>query len=278
MKLFLFALVFPMLASAQTLLDAPDRSELFESSSEQNAEYRFALGSMKKIDGLWDVEKSQTLIGDVQRFSYRLAAPHRSREAYEDLTAQLLAKDARQLFQCEGRACGSSAQWANTIFGVRELYGIDRTQFYSAWSMNSGDKQYLVSVYAVQRGNKSISAHVDLVVPQKPLQDRAAVQRLATVFAGDEDSYKAALKHLRSEHDGVSRWVLVGHRYGDQGLEQNIEASRQQAQDLRDRLLAAIPKLTEDTFRVYGMGPLAVGTGQRDRVEILRAPAASAGE
>ena len=40
-------------------------------------------------------------------------------------------------FACEARACGSSVQWANRIFGERLLYGTEVSQRYRAFRLRT---------------------------------------------------------------------------------------------------------------------------------------------
>lgn len=76
----------------------------------------------------------------------------------EHYREQLRARDARILFDCEGRACGRSATWANRVFGESRLYGRDGEQAYlvGAWR-DDQNRLRLLSVYIVRRGNRTIS-------------------------------------------------------------------------------------------------------------------------
>lgn len=65
------------------------------------------------------------------------------------------------LFQCGGRDCGRSNDWANQIFQEATLYGPDPGQRYIALEWQGA----LVSVYVIERGNKRVYAHLSFVEP-----------------------------------------------------------------------------------------------------------------
>lgn len=69
--------------------------------------------------------------------------------------------DVEPLFQCDGRDCGRSNEWANQLFGSPLLYGPDARQSYAAW-LTEGKQ---ISVYAIERGNRRVYATVRVLVP-----------------------------------------------------------------------------------------------------------------
>lgn len=84
----------------------------------------------------------------------------------EHYREQLVTRDARMLFDCEGRACGRSATWANRVFEQSRLYGRDGEQGYlvGAWR-DDQNRLRLLAVYVVRRGNRVISVleqHLEL--------------------------------------------------------------------------------------------------------------------
>lgn len=74
--------------------------------------------------------------------------------------AALEARQAKKLFRCAGRACGSSNVWANQVFGEPRLYGRDEEQSYQVAAWRDGNNRVqIVSLYIVQRGNRKIYVH-----------------------------------------------------------------------------------------------------------------------
>ena len=56
------------------------------------------------------------------------APPSMSHEAVRDALVKNRADRLQQQFSCDGRACGSSGDWANGVFGYRILYGPEQYQ------------------------------------------------------------------------------------------------------------------------------------------------------
>ncbi|MBX3706842.1 MAG: DUF4892 domain-containing protein [Pseudomonadales bacterium] len=65
------------------------------------------------------------------------------------------------LFRCGGRDCGRSNEWANQVFGKAILYGPDGNQHYIAWEWQGR----LISVYVIERGNRRVYAHLQVLEP-----------------------------------------------------------------------------------------------------------------
>jgi hypothetical protein len=84
------------------------------------------------------------------------------------------------LFSCRGRDCGRSNYWANNIFKQAILYGPDTNQFYFAGEHADA----LIALYIIERGNKRIYAHLEVLKPE----NRVALRHNAEIFerlAGD---------------------------------------------------------------------------------------------
>jgi hypothetical protein len=69
------------------------------------------------------------------------------------------------LFSCRGRDCGRSNYWANNIFKQAILYGPDRGQFYFAGEY----EETLIALYIIERGNKRIYAHLEVLRPESQI-------------------------------------------------------------------------------------------------------------
>jgi hypothetical protein len=66
------------------------------------------------------------------------------------------------LFQCGGRDCGRSNDWANQVFEQAILYGPDSNQYYAAFER----QDLLVALYGIERGNKRVYAHLRFLEPR----------------------------------------------------------------------------------------------------------------
>jgi len=68
---------------------------------------------------------------------------------------------AELLYWCEGRECGSSALWANTVFAQAQLYGPDDQQSYLLYRLPAPEANSLLALYAITRGNRRSYLHIE---------------------------------------------------------------------------------------------------------------------
>ena len=59
----------------------PNAREVFHATSQENS-FLLALGSYKKIDSSWIVDRSQHLSGGLERFTYELPADHNAENGF----------------------------------------------------------------------------------------------------------------------------------------------------------------------------------------------------
>jgi Domain of unknown function (DUF4892) len=145
----------------------PSAREVFH-SSEQQDQYWLALGVHRKIEGIWQADKAQRLSGLLERTTLELPANHSAEKGFEFFKQQLEALNARELFHCKARDCGTSNSWANNHFKVIQLYGLDQYQFYSAYEIASANaKPVYVALYVVMRGNKRTYVQLEVLRANK---------------------------------------------------------------------------------------------------------------
>ncbi len=130
------------------------------------ADYLLGLGPMRKIRGQWAPRDSLRLRGRLQRATWLIQSGYAAAEGMawmEERIRQQMDYDVKELFRCERLNCGSSAEWANTIFAERELYGPDRNQVYAAFELSNDDQVHHIVFYAIQRSNRRQYLHVDVL-------------------------------------------------------------------------------------------------------------------
>jgi len=76
---------------------------------------------------------------------------------------------AELLYWCIGRECGSSALWANTVFGNAQLYGPDDQQSYLLYRLPEPQANSLLALYAITRGNRRSYLHIEQLDASEPL-------------------------------------------------------------------------------------------------------------
>lgn len=128
------------------------------------SDYLLALGSYKKVDGNWMVDRSQRLSGTLERITFELPADHNAEDGFSFYKEQLDKYNLRELFHCKARDCGTSNSWANNHFKIIQLYGLDQYQFCAAYEItNANEKPFYVVLYAVMRGNKRAYVQLEIL-------------------------------------------------------------------------------------------------------------------
>jgi len=90
-------------------------------------------------------------------------------EAVANARETLHQAGAALLYWCEGRECGSSALWANTVFSNAQLYGPDDQQSYLLYRLSEAQAGSLLALYAITRGNRRSYLHLEQLDASKPL-------------------------------------------------------------------------------------------------------------
>lgn len=280
----------------------PNAREVNRTTTTTN-DYLLALGSYKKVDSNWIVDRSQRLSGVLERVTLELPADHNAENGFNFYKEQLEKYNLRELFHCKARDCGTSNSWANNHFKIIQLYGLDQYQHYAAYEITSANENpFYVVLYAVVRGNKRAYVQMEILqvdkvddigVASSPetllklfnlngyfvLPDFALQNNVAQLNAGDAAN-KIELARVKSAHvqalanllnlQPALRIALVGHDYSSISLEQQQLASKKYAEQIKAALVAqgADPK----RIQTFGVGSLApAGRGDRNiRVEVVK--------
>ena len=253
-------------------------------ASEIDAEvlnHRLALGSIRKKQSILRPEIEIKVSGRISHLTFEIDRQYDPLEVYQYFHEQLKKPPFEILYQCQASECGSNNHWANRIFKQRLLNGLERTQHYSVARLvddEAGPVRYLV-FYLVQRGNKRIYVHFDLLESvnqeEDPLLDsqyyyeqlkalkRVRIRDLLITanFEIDENKSKAAIQsvlHLFQNHSELDL-VIVGHVSTSGTIDQNLENSKHLAEYLKtilqqDELKTDLP--------AYGVGSLAPSIGE----------------
>jgi len=235
-------------------------SYIVEYQQRPDPEYWLALGPMRKVNGVIRPETSEAVAGELIRITYRVPDGHDSGDAFAHLADQLRAQGYVELYQCAGRRCGSSNQWANAQFGIAQLYGVDRDQYYGAF--RSVDAGRSVALYSVRRGNKRVYLHLDLIGRSAAAGAPAGAERLILqpgqrhfVVLGDPlDSLASALMALQRQ-DPALQVRLVGHSRRGSDAAARQAGSLVDAERVRDQLI--VLGVPERLLHPYGVGDLA---------------------
>jgi hypothetical protein len=300
-----FAALLPVNAMAAVELKLqpyPNARELNHTITNTH-DYLLALGSYKKVDSNWIVDRSQRLSGALERLTLELPADHNAENGFNFYKEQLEKYNLRELFHCKARDCGTSNSWANNHFKIIQLYGLDQYQHYAAFEITSANENpFYVALYAVVRGNKRAYVQIEIlqvdkvddigvasspetllkllnlngyfVFPDFALQDKVVQSNAGelpakTELARVKSAHVQALANLLNLQPALTI-ALVGHDYSSISFEQQQLASKKYAEQVKAALVAQ----GGDAKRIqtFGVGSLApAGRGDRDiRVEVVK--------
>lgn len=232
--------------------------------------YEWPLGPATKNGAFVRAKESLRLGGRITKVTYRIPDGVSGREAFAHFQDVIPVEQESRTFVCEARDCGRSQYWAIGIFGEPTLYGPDENQFYLAGAYRHQGDAYLVSVYVIQRGNRRVYAHLELLqVDEVPELETAAglEQELNSngyvVVQGqgvriDTDGgvklEPALVEALRKELESFAnrRVFVVCHLYGPGDPQALIDASTRCASNF----VAALGQFRGPEFEPFGAGPL----------------------
>jgi len=201
--------------------------------TENAVRYLLPLGRVKEDPKVGRIQPSKykRVDGNLLALTWQLDSSLTLQDARKQIEAFLDNQKVERLFQCEGRDCGESFSWADSIFNQSLLFGSDRTQ--RLWVIKDRDAVRYHVLYLVERPNRRIYLHEDTIIV--PAQMQSAEQALSVlnsrgriivagvpVKAGKGD-FSGVLERLSAWQPEISiPLLLVLHRHGpavkDQGL------------------------------------------------------------
>lgn len=251
-------------ADVPAWLKLPPQADQVQSSQKTVPDYRLALSSVIRINGLLRLEKDAELKGQLSRMTWQLPSDFATGELMRRVHDQLSRAQAVFLFQCQGRACGASNIWANDLFSTSRLYGIDETQSYVAARI---DGTYY-AIYLVRRGNQRIYLHIDQIdVTDKSMmgwQSLLEQQGWAEVPSWPDEAERSAEELLALMKDQSDlRIRLVLYQAGedtDMTLDQSAALAKKLKQTLVDE---GIESRRIATYGVGALVPQVLGARQQ---------------
>ncbi len=138
---------------------------------------KFIVSAVEKIRRELSVDQKLRIDAKALRVTYQMP-PGSPRAEVIDHYRRLLGADA--VFTCTGRDCGRSNAWASEVYDQPVLFGPDGNQFYMAADRDG----QLVSAYVIERGNRRIYAHIEVLQPEAAVSAAVNAQ-LTENLAGD---------------------------------------------------------------------------------------------
>ena len=245
--------------------------------------YDFIYASVDKIKRDVSFESSVRFTGSGQKITYEMPRGVSREDAMRWHTSQLDRLGGTMLFSCDGPDCGRATIWASQIFRIRSLSAPDRQQSYTAYVLGDESDQTLVALYVVERGNKRVNAHIEVVKPNAPVTfdentgfadtlNATGIAVIRNVTPGRDGSINADAKLVISDiakqlSNLISRDVyVVCHMHASGSADPLIEASGRCAEEVAG-LIAEDSSLEP---KAMGVGPLIPVDGRKlSRVEVV---------
>lgn len=201
---------------------------------ERSGERLYPLGSLRRLSGKLHYDRDVTVNGELTALTYALPQHHSAFDVFGQAHAQLREQGAHMLYWCEGRECGSSNLWANSVFGNARLYGSDDQQAYAVLRMAEPSADRLIALYAITRGNRKAYLHVEQLDAAAELGE--LLPSAATLLRQLRSAGSLELGQLQGAP--VEQWVQLLARALNQNSTLRVVISGANAQQWREGLIA----------------------------------------
>lgn len=275
--------------ATESLVQPFPNSSVVSSSLDEDVVHEVALGILQRDSGVASPENAQLVTGNLAKTLYEIPKEFSGKAVFDFFTAQFADRNYQPLFDCSGRACGSSNDWANDIFGNRLLYGPVQNQYYGAFQQSADNSlSPFITLYVITRGNRRLYAYVEVVEPHSSTSDAGAQvvpsfsaelasSGFATLpeiqFVNDEITDDSQLELLRNAlgADQDLQIYVVAHLAGSETLGRLQERSLRRAQSVVESLIAS--GIGASRLSAHGLGPLAPNCSTAScltRIDIVR--------
>ncbi|MFI8608855.1 DUF4892 domain-containing protein [Pseudomonas sp. NPDC077649] len=240
-----FALVVALLGSGGVLVaDLPGSRDLdslprFPASTivaykeSPSLERIYPQGSIRRISGRLRYEREILAQGRHAAVTYELPRTHSADQVFTSARESLLEQGAELLYWCQGRECGASSLWANSVFGNATLYGSDDQQAYALLRLAEPNHDSLLALYSITRGNRRAYLHAEQLDAEAPLGELLPTP--ATLL---RQLRSDGLLQLPDAARADSAWAEVLARSLNLDSTLRVSLSGSQAQAWREALIA----------------------------------------
>lgn len=158
-------------AGSQDLPQLPrfGKAQIVDFRQSNDQERLFPAAPLRRINGQLRMDAQVVSLGQLTALTYQLPPEHTANEAFTAAREHLQAQGAQLLFWCQGRDCGASSLWANSVFANAQLNGGDEQQAYALLRLAAPAQDSLLALYGVTRGNRRAYLHAELLNASAPL-------------------------------------------------------------------------------------------------------------
>ncbi|MFT6154827.1 MAG: hypothetical protein ACJA1X_002188, partial [Bermanella sp.] len=273
-------LLFTVSISTLALDSLPNSYEKLSSTREVN-DHWVILGAIERITGAVQPEADVRLSGKLTNWLWKIPGGHDVQNSFGFVKDQM-SDSVVTLFECEGRNCGLSNDFANQVFSESILNGRNSEQKY--WVGFDPNKNTLWLAYGSERSNQRVYLYAEklvLTVQQasqlsdlvnsgemkafldkgyqiiKPLGELPA--RLSSL---EIDKLKRVLKDYPTQ-----KFALVVHRYSDIENQRLVNQTQKEAQSILEQI-AEQGGFMQHLY-AHGAGAMFPRDGQGGRIELV---------
>ena len=183
------------------------RAEIIEFSQNSGQERVLPTGPLSRISGKLRIEPQVRAEGQLTALTYALPAGHTALDVFNAARNQVQASGAELLYWCQGRDCGSSSLWANSVFANAQLYGSEDQQAYALLRLAAPQQDSLLVLYAITRGNRRAYLHVEQLNASAPLG--TLLPSPNTLLEQLKSNQRLSLPNLPATPDNAALSVLL---------------------------------------------------------------------
>lgn len=245
--------------------------------------YEYVFGPVTKSGAFVRGKESLRLRGRVTKVTYQIPPGVTSVEVFAHFQSLVAVVQDDHAFLCSGRDCGRSQHWASGIFENPTLYGPDKNQFYLASPFSYRGEEYLLSIYVIQRGNRRVYAHLELLsveemsgltgtaelMEELNRNGHAVIEGVGIEVSGAVALSSELRERLRRALESLAnrRVYVVCHLYGAGDADTLIENSRRCARNF----VQALGDFPGPDLVAFGAGPLfpRSRSGSESHVELV---------
>lgn len=236
------------------------------------------LGQLARASRGGGLADQAELEGRVIRISYALPPERSSLEVFRNYRAELSDGGFELLFECSGKACGSSYHWSNDVLvrGSR-LAGRDDLQHFVATRLARPEGAVYVSLYASERSKRQKVLQLDVIETREMETDMVVVDAAAMADELERTGRIALYQvffdfdraRLKEESEPALREIatlaadrpdldffVVGHTDAKGALDYNLDLSWRRAAAVVTALQRA-HGVAPGRLDAHGVGPLS---------------------
>jgi len=228
-------------------------AELIEQTQQDARSKPLVISSIKRVSNRLRMERLSQQ--GVRLNSLYRVLPSTSMAETQAFFEDLFDAQGRMAFSCAERNCGSSNDWANKVFEVRDLAGRDTNQHYMVGEIDDGIQQGWLSVYLVTNARRQQYAYLSFVA--SPPADAIADLRRGVLVS--DEGLTAGMVEALTSHATKTAGELVIMSYSklpDVSFDTSLEVTQSRVKKLGALISRQLDGVSGLTVREQAMGRL----------------------